>query len=234
MTIYFKAVHPDGGSFYDRSFRWLPKGWRSGDPIPEGWTVEHPNWAPTGGAANYLSVSVSPADCTGMGWPCVLLEVEPVGEVTTPRSNVLRNKRAGAAFRVVRELPATNALGPQGTHVAALIERSSRLTAADIQRLAPTWDTVYTAWSARCAAWVAVEKAARCAAGEAARGATWVAMMDTGWAASWDAAVTAVGDAALALVVRDLITQEHYDALTRQWRTIIGPIHPDDNDFVKD
>jgi len=38
---------------------------------------------------------------------------------------------------------------------------------------------------------------------------------------------------ARALVIRDLIgqhgfTQEHYDELTRQWRNVIGPLHPDD------
>jgi len=44
-------------------------------------------------------------------------------------------------------------------------------------------------------------------------------------------------DAALALLVRDLIgrhgfTQEHYDEMTRQWRTVIGPLHPDDGAAV--
>ena len=39
--------------------------------------------------------------------------------------------------------------------------------------------------------------------------------------------------AAGVLAVRDLIgrhgfTQEHYDLLTGPWRTVIGPIHPDD------
>jgi hypothetical protein len=37
----------------------------------------------------------------------------------------------------------------------------------------------------------------------------------------------------LALAVRDLIgehgfTQAHYDTLTGPWRTVIGPVHPDD------
>lgn len=52
---------------------------------------------------------------------------------------------------------------------------------------------------------------------------------DAAGAAAWNAA----WDAAWALVVRDLIgqhdlTQEHYDALTRLWREMIGPVHPDD------
>ena len=49
-------------------------------------------------------------------------------------------------------------------------------------------------------------------------------MRDAAWDATWDAARNAV----LALLVRDLITTEDYDALTRPWRTAIGPIHPDD------
>ena len=67
-------------------------------------------------------------------------------------------------------------------------------------------------------------------AGEAERlAAAWDAAWDAAWAAAWAAA----RDAAVALVVRDLIgqrgfTQDHYDTLTRTWRTVIGPIHPDD------
>jgi hypothetical protein len=48
-----------------------------------------------------------------------------------------------------------------------------------------------------------------------------------------DAARAAARDAAWALAVRDLIgqhgfTQAHYDLLTEPWRTVIGPIHPED------
>ena len=56
---------------------------------------------------------------------------------------------------------------------------------------------------------------------------------DAAWDAAGDAAWAAAGAAAWALVVRDLIgqhgfTQAHYDTLTRPWRTVIGPAHPDD------
>ena len=27
--IYYKAVRPDGTSFYDGTFRWLPDGWQA-------------------------------------------------------------------------------------------------------------------------------------------------------------------------------------------------------------
>ena len=43
--------------------------------------------------------------------------------------------------------------------------------------------------------------------------------LDDGLDAAWDAVA--------ALFVRDLISTEDYDTLTRAWRTTIGPIHPD-------
>ena len=49
--------------------------------------------------------------------------------------------------------------------------------------------------------------------------------------AALDDAWDAVRDAAGALVVRDLIATDHYDILTRPWREVIGPIHPDDPDI---
>ena len=27
MTTYYKAIRPDGTSFHDPAFRWVPKGW---------------------------------------------------------------------------------------------------------------------------------------------------------------------------------------------------------------
>jgi len=71
--------------------------------------------------------------------------------------------------------------------------------------------------------------AARAAARDAARDAAW----DAARAAAWDAARAAAG----ALVVRGLIKpgaswdRSAYDALTKPWRTVIGPIHPDDEDL---
>ena len=49
---------------------------------------------------------------------------------------------------------------------------------------------------------------------------------DAASVAAWDVA----WNAARALVVRDLLEQEHYDTLTRPWREMIGPIHPDDDE----
>ena len=178
---YYKAIRPDGTSFHDPTFRWVPET----GPV-EGIVVTHPHPHDTD-PSGWLSVATVPTDCTGMTWPCRLLLVEPVeGHPVTAPLDDLPNKRAASAWRVVRELPATDALGPQGAEVAAIIERASRLTTDEARRLD--------------------------AARDAARDAAWGA---------------ACG-AACGLVVRDVITTEDYDILTRAWRTVIGPIHPED------
>jgi hypothetical protein len=111
-------------------------------------------------AATYLSASTEKADCTGFSWPCRLFEVEPVGECLDGLD--YSHKRAALAFRVVRELDAFEALGPNGETVANLIERTRRLTADEIARLDAAWDAArYAAWgAARDAAWGAARDAA--------------------------------------------------------------------------
>ncbi len=129
--------------------------------------------------------------------------------------------------------------GPQWAAIVALVRRSAVLTADDVQRLAAA------RVAARGAARGAARDAALDAAWYAARGAAWDAAwdaagdaaLDAAWyaarAAARDAAWDAAGAAAWALAVRDLIGQHgfrqaHYDTLTRPWRTVIGPVHPDD------
>src|SRR3990167_9574055 len=188
-TAYFKATRLDGLSFHAPHIDY-------GAALLSGEVVRHPvarkerDYPET-----YLSVSIAPADCTGMSWPCRLFRVEPVGRVIGAGKVPLQaspNKRAVSALRVVEELPAWQALGPNGQEVAALIERAGRLTGNEITRLA----------AARAAAWDAARDAARAAA----------------WGAAWAAAGAAARDAAWALVVRDLISQEHFDALYGPWR----------------
>ena len=93
------------------------------------------------------------------------------------------------------------------------------------------------------AAWRATGYAARYAAGNAARYAVWDAARDAALAAAWSAARYAAWraaryaarhatyDAAWALVVRDRLPQEHYETLTRPWASVIGKVHPDDEDL---
>ena len=205
QQTFYKAIREDGGSFNQPQFKWNTE--------PGGVTV-HPTGTLTSGsdATHYLSVATVPTDCMGMAWPCRLLEVEPVGVSWTPDSESLPNKRAALAFRTIRELEPTFALGPQGAELDALIKRAEKVT--------PT------------------EGSARDAAGYAARYAAWYAAWDAARDAALYAALYAAGnaawDAAGALVVRDLITpgqftREHYELLTKPWRTVIGPLHADDS-----
>ena len=197
----YKAVRPDGTSFYDQATRWVV-----------GEVTRHPNPTTVGakGARGYLSVADVPTDCTGFKWPCRLLVVEPVGEVWQPDPDDMPYKWAGHAFRVVEELPAHEVFGPQGEQVAALLERAGTLTKQEVNSLIAALDA---AWDA---AWAA------------AWGGAWNAARVAAWAAARNAARRAAENAAVALTVRDLITTEVYDTLTLPWRRVIGPVHPDD------
>ena len=200
---YYKAVRTDGTDFYSGRVLW--------DRVGE--IVEHPD--PGGDdAKGYLSVSVSPTDCTGMKWPCRLFEVEPVeGVPVWEPTPSLPSKRAAHAWRVVRELPAYEALGPRGAEVAAFLDLLPTLTSTQ-------W---VAAWEAT---WNATWNAARDVAGGAAWVATWVASQAAVEDAAWDAAGDVAGDvagdiaadAAWALLVRDLITTEQFDVLTAPMR----------------
>ena len=194
---YWKAVREDGTDFYSGTVRWAPE---QGDIPAEGIAVAHPTSTAWGeDHSTHLCASTSPTDCTGFKWPCRLLEMEPVAEVHEHAGS----KVSALSWRVVRELPAMQALGPQGAAVAALIDGLRRLDAEALARLA----------DARVAAWDAVWGAAR----DAVRGAAWDAVD-----AAWDAA-----DAAVALVVWDLITSEHRDTLTAPIRTALPDLWAD-------
>ena len=210
MTHY-KATRLDGTDFLSGRVDY-------GSALLSGEPVEHPvkmPWRLRDLPPHYLSVATVPTGCEGMKWPCRLFRVEPVGRLRQSLS--YPHVRGVAALRVVEELPGHMALGPQGEHVAALIERTRLLTDAEVEGLRAARD------AARGIAWDAAWDAAR----DAARDAAW----DTARNAAWDAArgVLAVEDAALALLVRDLLAPEHYRTLTAPWAQVVGgPVHPDD------
>lgn len=108
--------------------------------------------------------------------------------------------------------------GPQSEHVAALIERASALTSDQVARLREARDAEpdETRNTLRWAGEVAIG---------VGRAAAWDAARNKAWSAAGGAAWNAVS----ALVVRDLISTGAYDELTRTWRTVVGPIHPDDD-----
>ena len=215
---YYKAVRPDGTDFFSGQVRWLPP---VGEPLPDGGLiVRHPTaTTPSFGedAADYLSVSTGPANCTGMQWPCRLALVEAVDTaVWTPDATALPNKRAAVAWLVTAEVDAWQALGPQGREVAAIIDRVRMLTTDERRQLGAAWG------AARGAAW----GAARDAAWSAAWGAAWGAARDATRNAAWNAARewNSAWGAALATLVRDIITPKQHDLLMAPWRTVIGDI----------
>ena len=142
MTVnYYKATRPDGTDFRTGMIDY-------GAALISGAIIRHPvPQRVRNEPETYLSVSVSPADCTGFSWPCRLFRVEPVGRIMS-RLNASSNKRAVSALRVVEELPAWQALGPNGEAVAALIERAKSLTLSELDGLAArdaAWDAAWDA-----------------------------------------------------------------------------------------
>lgn len=233
MTTHYKAVRPDGTDFRTGTVRWLPP---VGDPMPGGgMVVTHPTSRKRtdGGADGYLSVATVATECTGMRWPCRLAVVEPTrAAVWTPDPGTLPSKRASWQWRVVAEIDAHQALGPQGPEVVAIIDRVRMLTTDELRQLGAARDAARDAarnatWGAT---WGATRNAARDAARNAARNAARDATWDAAWDATWDAALDAAWGAAwsavrvatLATLVRDLITPKRYDLLMAPWRTVIG------------
>jgi hypothetical protein len=202
MTTYYKATRLDGTDFTTGIIDY-------GAALASGEVVRHPTKRKVrDDPRTYLSVSVAPADCTGFSWPCRLFRVEPVGRVMVKLS-ASPNKRAVSALRVVEELPAHMALGPNGEAVAAFIEKCRSMTPDEAQRLGTAKAAArVAAWDA---AWYAAGGAAWYAAGAAAGGAAYLAA----GAAAGAAAGGAAGGAAGALIVRDLITDEQFATLTR-------------------
>ena len=197
---YFKAVRTTGTDFYSGSVHWLPA---DGAPIPAGgWVVEHPtsDRVEDDDPRTYLSVSILPTDCSGMRWPCRLLRVVPDGrQVSIPEPEVLPHKLASIRWRVTDELPAWQALGPQGREIETLLGQIESLT--EDQTIAMS-----AAWSAACGA---------------VRGAAWGAAWDAAREAAWDAAWSAVRCAVRWLLVLDL-EPEVAEILLTPWVSVMG------------
>lgn len=213
VVNYYKATRPDGTDFRSGTIDYARA-------LETGEVIRHPAKMIRDDPRTYLSVSVHPANCTGMGWPCRLFRVEPVGR--TLKAQFSESKRSCSALRVVEELPAHMALGPQGEEVAALIERSHALTDEEVAALAAAWDARgAVVATAATAAWesAGVATAVRAAARAVVATATVTALASAAtWDATRDAAALAAWDAALALFTRDLITPEHFDLLYGPWR----------------
>ena len=205
---YYKATRTDGTSFYDSKTKWTV-----------GRITRHPNPNTSKGlcSSGVLHISDAPGETlAGGSWPCRLFEVEPRSALISGVDHM----HGCTAVKVVRELPAWQALGPNGEAVAAHIEQCKTITPEQGRQLADartTWTVNRPA--ARTAAWdAAAGDAARTAALACVRNVTAAAVVDGAWSSTWDAR-----DAALALVVRDLITPEQFDRLYGPWASVMGP-----------
>ena len=106
--------------------------------------------------------------------------------------------------------------GPNWETVVRLIRRVADMTQAGVAAGDASWDA---SWGA---AWGAAWVAARGAAWGAAWGAAEIAAWGAAWVAAEIAALDVAGSAACAVVVRDLITKDHYQTLTAPIRAAIG------------
>ena len=218
---YWKATQPDGTDFHTGTVDYAA-ALESGEHLP---ALSGKGSFP---GLGWYHLATVPTECVGMSWPCRLFEVEPVGDVLMASAHP--HKIGATAVRVLAEVDAHVALGPQGVQVAAFIERCATLTADEVSRLNAARGT---------ARGVATRDATRGIARGTARVAAWDAALyaatpgvalDTAWDAARDVAL----GAAWGLLLRDLIGQRPgwdqgaYDLLTGPWRQVIGPIHPDD------
>ena len=149
MTVFYKCTRPDGTDFYTGTVDYAA-ALASGEPLPElpgDVAFPGPGW---------YHLATVPTECVGMGWPCRLFEVQPVGSVHTDTDHP--HKIGTTSVRVLREVDAHLALGPQGEQVAALIGRCRSLTGDELDRLDAARDAVRVA--ARVAARVATWDAA--------------------------------------------------------------------------
>jgi len=221
---YWKATQPDGTDFCTGTVDYAA-ALESGEHLP---ALSGKGSFP---GLGWYHLATVPTECVGMSWPCRLFEVEPVDDRGDHRPRHA-HKVGATSVRVLREIDAHVALGPQGVQVAALIARCGTLTADEVSRLNAARGT---------ARGVATRDATRGIARGTARVAAWDAALyaatpDAARDAAWDAARCATRDAAWALLLRDLIgqhpgwDQDAYDLLTGPWRQTIGPIHPDDGD----
>lgn len=235
MIVYYKATGSDGYDFRTRTINYAA-ALVSGDP------VQHP--APHfDGASGYLSISVEPGETLiGGEWPCRLFEVQPIGEVQTTRD--YPHKRAVHALRMVREVEAWRALGPQGAEIEAFISSivhvvqcNARESSVELVNAASYAVETSTVRRAKNAARLSSRLLARNAAGNIAEAATRFAVSEAiritslgAWVPfelqlpTWPkipirlSALAAVE----ALLVRDRITEEHFNTLMRPWRILSG------------
>jgi hypothetical protein len=208
-TLY-KATRPNGRAFHDANFDYA-------EALTEGLTVKHPR-PHKRDATGYLSVSDSPMDLPGAGWPLRLFEVEIVGDSWMPGD--YPHKHAGHEVRVLREVDAHLVFGPEGKHIAPIVEKYWQMDDDDHDAMRALRGDYYEFRDA----WLRVRSAA-CSLGVGSAPAGFGLGLDD------DCWITSLCGA-LALLVRGLdpskISEADYATLSKPWREYVGPVHPDD------
>ena len=142
-AIYYKATRLDGTAFHDRKVKY--EVGKTVRPVP------HHGPRRVCGPGLLHAADVPGETLIGGSWPCRLFEV--TGKPYAGFDAGHRHKGGFRQLKVVREIDAHHALGPNGRYVAGIIERSRAMTYDEALQLA----------------------AARAAAGAAAWAAAWAA-----------------------------------------------------------
>ena len=230
MQRYYKVLQEDGRAKHGPSdFRWqLPrydhkrKKWVAGAWMPK---VDNPVLCERGYHGCTRSQVI---DYLNYGLHVYVMEVR--GAVIEGKDKIVASEA-----RLVEELP----WGADAARFFAVECAADVMHLMKDERSIVVLETAYrfACDDATSEEWVAARDAARDAAWGAARDAARDAAWDAAWGAAWGAARGAARyaarDAAMVLVVRDLINADHYNTLTGPWRTVVGPIHPDDPDVTK-
>jgi hypothetical protein len=112
--------------------------------------------------------------------------------------------------------------GTNGEALVKLIERVSRMTAGEARQLhlarKSAWESAWESARAadRVSDWNTATVAVVGAAWTAAQNAAW----DDTWDDIWEAAESMAKDAIAALIVQDLISEEHFNTLYGPWASV--------------
>lgn len=219
--IFFKAAQIDGRDFSNREVDYAVA-------LRDGLEISIPEPTNAGRPAG-LPVSTLPGEVLfRASWPCRLFQVvgapvrDGISQVGRPRH--IRTLRS---LRVIQELDARQALGPNAAAVLAVLARVQRITETEAIQLVGAWSTADPSWlSAREAtraaavnaglfrAWRAAGIAARTAAGSICGYAAWV---PDSAAPAWLAE-----SAAQAAVVRGRISDDVDRVLTDPFEAVCG------------
>lgn len=170
MSTYFKAVRPEGTTFHDATFRWVPE-----DGDPTGTVVRHPSTSTEILPAHLLTTSTEVAERTGFRWPARLLTVTPGDDVHAATHHVKPHEAMSREWRVTGEIPAWNAFGPNGKAVTDFVgsvrERSTGKAIDARKAINAAWRSTAELGRVWALAWDVAREARRHAAADAAAAA---------------------------------------------------------------